>query len=135
MSVAAATILCAALVSPAAEDGGGVPWLTTVVGIVFGVALAASSWRLIVGPTLPDRVVALDLVGYLVVGLMLVLAIVTGTPALLGVGLVAALILFLATAALAIYLERRGDDAPAEPSPDTGPEASTTHESDAEERR
>lgn len=88
---------------------GGDPthWLFLTAGSVFGAALLASLWRVVLGPTLADRVVALDLVGFLAVGVLCVFAIVTEQPSLLAVALVAALILFLGTAAFAIYLERR----------------------------
>lgn len=88
---------------------GGDPthWLFLAAGSVFGAALLASLWRVMLGPTLADRVVALDLVGFLAVGVLCVFAIVTEQPSLLAVALVAALILFLGTAAFAIYLERR----------------------------
>jgi len=76
--------------------------------ILLAVGLVASLWRLLVGPTLPDRVVALDLLGFLVIGLVCMAGIVTHEVAFLGVSLVAALILFLGTAAFAMYLERRG---------------------------
>ncbi|MFU8828932.1 MAG: monovalent cation/H+ antiporter complex subunit F [Phycisphaerales bacterium] len=82
-------------------------WLFVWVGMVFGLALLASVWRLMVGPTLPDRVVALDLIGFLAVGVICMFSIVTQRTELLGVALVAALILFLGTAAFAIYLDRR----------------------------
>ncbi len=82
-------------------------WIFIVCGSLFGIALLASVWRLIVGPTLPDRVVALDLIGFLAVGVICVFAIVTQRSELLGVAVVAALILFLGTAAFAIYLDRR----------------------------
>jgi len=82
-------------------------WLFLVTGTVFGAALLASVYRLAVGPSLPDRVVALDLIGFLAVSLICVFAIVTQRSELLGVALVAALILFLGTAAFAIYLDRR----------------------------
>lgn len=89
---------------------GGDPthWLFLIAGGVFGAGVLASLWRLVVGPTLPDRVVALDLIGFLVVGVLCVFAIVTQRESLLAVGLVAALILFLGTAAFAVYVERRG---------------------------
>ena len=82
--------------------------LILVAGALFGLAIVASLWRLLAGPTLPDRVIALDVLGFLVVGLVCIVAIATEQPSLLGVALVAALILFLGTAAFAIYLERSG---------------------------
>ncbi|MCL4209102.1 MAG: hypothetical protein HRU76_15270 [Phycisphaeraceae bacterium] len=88
---------------------GGDPthWLFLVGGGAFGLGILASLWRVVAGPTLADRVVALDLVGFLAVGVLCVFSIVTGNFSLLAVALVAALILFLGTAAFAIYLERR----------------------------
>jgi multicomponent Na+:H+ antiporter subunit F len=72
-----------------------------------GLGILASFWRLVRGPSLADRVVALDLIGYLVIGVMVVLSIVTQRESFLFVPVVAAIILFLGTAAFAIYLERR----------------------------
>ena len=74
---------------------------------MFGVALLASVWRLVVGPSLPDRVVAVDLIGFLAVGIICVFSIVPQRSELIGVAVVAALILFLGPAAFAIYLDRR----------------------------
>lgn len=90
------------------QNGDPTHWLFLAAGGAFGVSIAISLWRLVVGPTLPDRVVALDLIGFLVVGVLCVFSIVTQRPALLFVALIAALILFLATAAFAVYVERRG---------------------------
>lgn len=72
-----------------------------------GVALLCALARLLRGPKLPDRVVALDLMGNLAVALICVFAVVFETPALLAVGVVMALILFLGTVAFAVYLDRR----------------------------
>lgn len=64
--------------------------------------------RLLLGPSLPDRVVAFDLMTSLVVGIMLVYTIYTGEEVVLDVAIVLALISFLGTVAFARYLERRG---------------------------
>lgn len=74
---------------------------------VFGVGVLFSAWRLIVGPSLSDRVVALDLIGFLVVGALCIYSMMTSRASLLFIALVAALILFLGTAAFAVYLEKR----------------------------
>jgi multicomponent Na+:H+ antiporter subunit F len=58
------------------------------------------------GPTLPDRIVAMDLAGVLVVGLIVVLAASTGVPATLDAAIVIALIGFVGTVAYATYVER-----------------------------
>lgn len=71
-----------------------------------GVALLIAFVRLVKGPTLPDRVVAMDLIGVLVVGLIVVLAAWTGVRATLDAAIVIALIGFLGTVAYATYIER-----------------------------
>jgi len=74
--------------------------------MTLGVALLAAFIRIVKGPTLPDRIVAMDLFGMLVVGLIVVLAASTGVPATLDAAIVIALIGFLGTVAYANYVER-----------------------------
>lgn len=64
--------------------------------------------RLLKGPTLPDRVIAIDLIGVLMVCLLVVTAAVTAQQALLDVGMVVALISFVGTVAYSRYIERSG---------------------------
>jgi len=89
------------------ELGDTTHWLYLVVGGIFAIAMVMAVIRLLMGPSLPDRVVALDTLGFHAVGVLCLYAIVTRQPSLLAAALVAALILFLGTAAFAIYLERR----------------------------
>ncbi|MEM1184457.1 MAG: monovalent cation/H+ antiporter complex subunit F [Planctomycetota bacterium] len=79
----------------------------TIVAIVLGISMLGAFVRLVRGPSLPDRVVALDLIGYFCVGIICIFSIAVGRPVLLSVALVMALILFLGTAAFALFLERR----------------------------
>ncbi|HEX6215989.1 MAG TPA: monovalent cation/H+ antiporter complex subunit F [Vicinamibacterales bacterium] len=74
--------------------------------ITLAVALLIAVVRLVKGPTLPDRVVAMDLVGVLVVGLIVVLAASTGVRATLDAAIVIALVAFVATVAYGTYVER-----------------------------
>lgn len=74
---------------------------------VLVVAVFLAFIRLVLGPSLPDRVVALDLIAVLVVGLIAVYAIATGETILLRVAMVAALITFVGTIAFAYYLQLR----------------------------
>ena len=62
--------------------------------------------RLLKGPTLPDRVVAIDLIGVLMVCILVVTAATTGQQAFLDVAMVVALISFVGTVAYARYIER-----------------------------
>jgi multicomponent Na+:H+ antiporter subunit F len=71
-----------------------------------GAALLIAVARLVMGPTLPDRIVAMDLVGVLVVALIVVLAASTQVRATLDAAIVIALIGFVGTVAYATYVER-----------------------------
>lgn len=73
---------------------------------ILGIAILMTVARLIKGPSLPDRVVAMDLLGVLVVGIIVVLAGSTGVQATLDAAIVIALIGFVATVAYATYVER-----------------------------
>ncbi len=79
------------------------------IGITL-VMLAAAALlafvRVVRGPTLPDRVVAIDLIGVLIVGLIVVSAAATGERSFLDVAIVIALISFVGTVAYARYVEK-----------------------------
>jgi multicomponent Na+:H+ antiporter subunit F len=77
---------------------------------ILGVALLLAFLRLVRGPTLPDRVVALDLIAILAVAIITLYAIATNEPILLDTAIVLALIGFLGTVAFARYIERRSQD-------------------------
>ena len=74
--------------------------------VTLAIALLVTVVRLVKGPTLPDRVVAMDLVGVLVVSLTVVLAASTGVQATLDAAIVIALVAFVATVAYGTYVER-----------------------------
>lgn len=62
--------------------------------------------RLVRGPSVPDRVVALDLIATLVMGIMAVYAIATDSAVLLDLVIILALLAFMGTVAFARYVER-----------------------------
>lgn len=74
---------------------------------IFAAAMVLAMIRLLRGPLLPDRVVALDLIAALAVGVIAVWAIYTEQPMLLRAGIVVALIVFIGTVAFAMYVEKR----------------------------
>jgi multicomponent Na+:H+ antiporter subunit F len=80
--------------------------MTQLALVTLGIALLLAVVRLIKGPTLPDRIVAMDLIGVLVVGLIVVLAASTGVRATLDAAVVIALIGFVGTVAYAAYVQR-----------------------------
>ena len=70
-------------------------------------AMVLAFVRLIRGPSLPDRVVALDLITVLAVAFSALFAIASGEAAFLDVAIALALVAFLATVAFARFAERR----------------------------
>jgi multicomponent Na+:H+ antiporter subunit F len=95
--------------------------IATAATGVFGVALAiavlflvagllAAAWRLLAGPTLADRVVALDMVSTLLVVFLVLFRLVSGVNAYIYAAIGLALIAFLGTVAFAQYIDRsRGE--------------------------
>lgn len=82
--------------------------ILNLVYLMLATALLMGFYRLAKGPSLPDRVVALELVSSLVVGIIGVHAIDTGVASFLDVAIVLALTGFLATIGFARFLERGG---------------------------
>lgn len=72
-------------------------------------ALVCAAWRLLTGPTLADRVVALDLMSGLLVVFLLIFRILTDQDAYAFVALGLALIAFLGTVAFAGLIKRSGE--------------------------
>ena len=85
---------------------------TVAILCYIGLALAAAAtvYRLAVGPTVPDRVVALDTLLYIVVMGIAVAAATTGRGDFLGVLVAAALLAFVGTTTVARFVERRGGE-------------------------
>lgn len=77
--------------------------------VVLVIALGLAFLRLVLGPSLPDRVVALDLVAMLLVGLIAVSAVETGDVIFLRVAMVVALFSFIGTIGFCWYLQRDSD--------------------------
>lgn len=85
-----------------------IPYVINIVYFMLSVALLLAFIRLTRGPSLPDRVVALELIASVVVGYVGVHAIDTGVSSLLDVAIVIALTAFLAAIGFARFLERGG---------------------------
>lgn len=75
-----------------------------------GLAFFLAFIRLVRGPSLPDRVVALDFIGTLTVGTIAAYEVLMNQSTLLDAALVVALVAFLGTVAFARYVERRARD-------------------------
>lgn len=90
-----------------AQTGALVDTVAEVALLIVAVAMACSVVRLVRGPTLPDRVVALDLLGVLSAGAIALYSIRTDESNFIPVAIVMALVMFVGTVAFALYLERR----------------------------
>lgn len=79
-----------------------------LASVMLTLSVVLSFIRLLRGPSLPDRVVAFDLMTSVAVGIMALYSIATEETVFLDVAIVLALISFLGTVAFARYLEQRG---------------------------
>jgi multicomponent K+:H+ antiporter subunit F len=70
------------------------------------LSLLLCGWRLLRGPTTPDRVLALDTLYLNMVALVVLLGLRWQTPLLFEAALIVALLGFVGTVALARYLSR-----------------------------
>ena len=87
-------------------------WSVQVAFVLVMGGVVLAFLRLIKGPSLPDRVVALDTMTVLIVAFCGLFALQSGVSAFLDVAVVLALIGFLATVALARFVERKARRAP-----------------------
>lgn len=78
---------------------------STVTYLILGLAMLCASVRLLRGPTVFDRIIALDLIVATIMGGAAVFALETSRRVYLEVSLVIALIAFIGTVALARYLQ------------------------------
>ena len=66
--------------------------------------------RVIKGPTVADRVVAIEIIGIIVVGICIILSIDTGKAFLIDIGIAWIILSFIGTLTMAKYLGRRNLD-------------------------
>jgi len=76
--------------------------------LYFLIALVALClYRVIKGPTVADRVVAIEIIGVIVVGICVILSISTGKAYLIDIGIAWIILSFIGTLTMAKYLGRR----------------------------
>lgn len=82
--------------------------MITAIFVVLAVAAVLFTVRLVLGPTLPDRILALDgVLGCVVAGLV-VETVRSGSPVVVDAVLVLSLTAFIGTGVAARFVERRG---------------------------
>ena len=85
-----------------------IDWASLISLILLGLALLVSLVRIVIGPTLSDRILALDLLTVVAMGVVGAIAVRTGLWLFLDIAIALALLGFLATVALARYILMRG---------------------------
>jgi multicomponent Na+:H+ antiporter subunit F len=90
---------------------------------LLAVAVALSLIRLVRGPSVPDRILALDLLTTLAISLIGVLTLRTGVSLQLDIALALCLVGFVATIALARYVVMRAAAGAEAGPPETGGDA------------
>ncbi|MBP0438875.1 cation:proton antiporter [Tianweitania sediminis] len=78
-------------------------WATWLTLAVLCLAFLFAVWRVILGPTLPDRVVALDMLVVIAIGFIGAIGIKTGYTLYIDIALALGLVGFLATVAFARF--------------------------------
>ena len=64
-------------------------------------------FRVVKGPTIPDRMVAIDIFGILVVGICVIITIITGRMFIIDIGIAWIILSFIGTLTLAKYLSKK----------------------------
>jgi multicomponent Na+:H+ antiporter subunit F len=77
-----------------------------ICSAMLSLALLLAFVRLAIGPSVADRVVALDLIGVLSVGIIILYSVATELPVFLDAAIALALVSFAGTIAFARYIER-----------------------------
>ena len=86
-------------------------WISLIVIII---SMALFVYRLIKGPTAPDRVIALDAMGVTLISVVALLSLLVGTSFYLEIILLLAILSFIGTVAFSKFIEKgeifdRGD--------------------------
>jgi multicomponent Na+:H+ antiporter subunit F len=89
------------------------PPLNTILGFAvhftllsLSLAMLAVVYRFLKGPTLPDRMIVMDLLSSVVISLAIVFGILTGLDHYLSIAVSVALIAFMGSVAFAYYLTK-----------------------------
>ena len=70
------------------------------------ISIAIALYRVIRGPSLPDRILALDSIGYNIIGIVALLCMMLDSSSYLETILLIGILAFLSTVALCKFLER-----------------------------
>ncbi|OCS91240.1 Na(+)/H(+) antiporter subunit F1 [Caryophanon latum] len=74
--------------------------------VLFIVAIALSLYRLVIGPSQPDRAIALDTVGVNLLSAIAIVSVLLSTKAFLDAILILGILSFIGTISFSKYIER-----------------------------
>jgi multicomponent Na+:H+ antiporter subunit F len=77
----------------------------TISLIIMSLSVVVCFIRVIIGPTMPDRIVALDTIGITMIGIIGIVMIIQNTLAYAEVILVIAILAFIGTVAFSKFIE------------------------------
>ena len=80
--------------------------MLTISLILFATTIAIAVIRIILGPSMPDRVIALDMIGVNLIAMIAVVSIILNTKAFLEVILILGILSFIGTIAFSKSIER-----------------------------
>lgn len=95
-----------------ATPAGPLAFVASIALVLVTLSIILAFVRVLRGPSLPDRVMALDMIGLMAVSVIVLTAIVSDEAVLIDAAIALALVAFLGTLAFARFIERRerGDD-------------------------
>ncbi|HJF34044.1 MAG TPA: Na(+)/H(+) antiporter subunit F1 [Sporosarcina psychrophila] len=79
--------------------------LTTSL-VLFSITIAIAVIRIILGPSMPDRVIGLDMIGVNLIATIAVISVIMNTKAFLEVILILGILSFIGTIAFSKFIER-----------------------------
>lgn len=80
--------------------------ILTISLILFGISIAMTFLRIVIGPTFPDRVIAMDVIGVNIISVIAIISIFYNTKAYLDVILILGILAFISTVAFSKFIER-----------------------------
>lgn len=80
--------------------------MLTISLVLFSTTIAIAVIRIVLGPSMPDRVIALDMIGVNLIAIIAVVSIMLKTKAFLEVILILGILSFIGTIAFSKFIER-----------------------------
>ncbi|WP_105980332.1 Na(+)/H(+) antiporter subunit F1 [Staphylococcus simulans] len=82
-----------------------IDWMIRSALVIYGIAVIIALIRVIKGPTTPNRVVAFDSIGAMIISIVGLLSIVLNTLTFLDASLIIAILAFLSTIGISRFVE------------------------------